>query len=44
MSSIYVTAILVFIIVGIFLFCCYKKMLKRELNKEMQLQLNATVS
>ena len=44
MYGIYVTAFLLMIIITLFLFVCYKRVLKTQLNKDMQIQLNATVS
>ena len=32
------------LIITLFLFVCYKRVLKAQLNKDMQIQLNATVS
>jgi len=37
MFSVYLAAILVFVMMGVFLFCCYKRIIKKELNREIQL-------
>jgi len=37
MSHIYFAAFAVFVVFGAFLFCFYKRIIKRELNREIQL-------
>jgi len=44
LKSVYVAAFFCMLFITLFLFICYRRFLKIQLNKEIQLQLNATVS
>ena len=44
MIEIYIASFVLMLMIVLFLFVCYKRILKTQLNKEMQIQLNATVS